>query len=339
MDALDLAIGVLEEVRSRPYMNVMPSSYVNISASEEAAVSEPGEVGGADGEAAEGVGASEAPGPGKAGGADGEAAEGVAASEAPGPGKAGGTDGEAAEGVAASAVSEPGEAGGADGEGEGRGRLLSVEDVLHGVSGMMRGMAPNGDALDAAVAARPAAEAAVEQRFELRPSAFLKRAGHYHVGRLVRHDDGRVGRVWRIAQGQVSVKLSSDGSEAVCLAEALSPMVYREGPLSKRAQGKGLIKVSNWRERFFVLDEVELSYWQCAAVWAADPGRASLKGTVRLAEVTAVTVLPLDEFDRPFAIRVAFGIHGGELVVQGRTLTEAAQWRSSILSACPHLAS
>ena len=125
----------------------------------------------------------------------------------------------------------------------------------------------------------------------------------------------------------------------------------RAGMMYKRAQGKSVLGVTNWKARFFVLTTESLTYWdhQASVVHAS----AKQKGVVPIAsvrvselycfpvifdcfsvpQIKAVEPVDAEAFQRPFLFQI---IHENVLYVQTLSQTDLEEWMSILRECISH---
>lgn len=82
------------------------------------------------------------------------------------------------------------------------------------------------------------------------------------------------------------------------------PRQPKKGMLVKRAQGKSAISRVNWKDRYFVLTETDMSYWD---KFMGDTSDGNKKGEVVLREVRGVELVDESALQRPNAFQTIYG--------------------------------
>eukprot|EP00053_Salpingoeca_punica_P013248 m.119480 g.119480 ORF g.119480 m.119480 type:complete len:715 (-) comp16151_c1_seq2:376-2520(-) len=79
----------------------------------------------------------------------------------------------------------------------------------------------------------------------------------------------------------------------------------KRGMLAKRAQGKSTLSRMNWKDRYFVLTDSELSYWD---KFMGDTSDGTKKGEIVLREVRGVELVDESALQRPCSFQTIYGM-------------------------------
>eukprot|EP00051_Salpingoeca_urceolata_P034015 m.23151 g.23151 ORF g.23151 m.23151 type:complete len:203 (+) comp7081_c0_seq1:1687-2295(+) len=100
--------------------------------------------------------------------------------------------------------------------------------------------------------------------------------------------------------------------------------VIKCGTLLKRAQGKSLIGRTNWKERYFVLQDGQLSYWDTT-------GSGVCKGVIQTSRITAVENVGDATFLKTHMFQI---VHSSILYLKCYNEQERDEWVALLREEC-----
>eukprot|EP00045_Choanoeca_perplexa_P017029 m.238854 g.238854 ORF g.238854 m.238854 type:complete len:876 (-) comp17431_c0_seq2:1743-4370(-) len=95
-----------------------------------------------------------------------------------------------------------------------------------------------------------------------------------------------------------------------------------QGMMRKRAQGKSKFGRMSWKERFFVLTNAELSYWE--GFGGHDNPDSKLKSKIQTVKIVAAEEVELSAFKIPYMMQIVYD--GGVLYCQAQSLKDRTEW-------------